>query len=303
MIIQRYQLFRQADLVGKLDQRLAPLGLLDLFRALQQRFQISELIDQQGGGLDPDPGRTRHVVDTVPRQRLNIDHPFRPDAELGLHPFAINPVVLHRVEHFHAAAHELHQVLVGTDDRAAPPGLARLTGQRGDDVIGFVVFLLKTGDVEGARGLACQRKLRHQVFGRGRTVGLVKIVEIVSERLARMVEHHRHMGRRIGALVVLDLLEQHVAKARDGPDRQPVGLSRQGRQRMIGAEDEGRAVHQMQMMPFAECHVPPSSLTRGLCVARGRGFGEGQAGLAACRKIATKNSTEAVTTKPCQMVL
>jgi hypothetical protein len=39
----------------------------------------------------------------------------------------------------------------------------------------------------------------------------------------------------------------------DRPHRQAVGLARQRRQRVIGAEDIGRAVDQMKVVALAEC--------------------------------------------------
>jgi hypothetical protein len=163
--------------------------------------------------------------------------------------------VLHRVEHLDPAADQLHQVLVGRDDRHPPPGLARLAGQRGDDVVGLEALQFLAGDVEGPRRLAGQRDLRAQILGHLVAVGLVEVVKVVAERVAALVEDHRRMGRRIGPVIVLDDLVQHVAKARHRPDGQPVGFARQRRQRVIGAEDERRPVDQMQMMPLAECHV------------------------------------------------
>ncbi len=65
--IELHQPLRHADLLGMLDQRLPPLGLLDLLGARQQRLQIAELVDQQRRGLDPDARRAGHVVDAVAR--------------------------------------------------------------------------------------------------------------------------------------------------------------------------------------------------------------------------------------------
>ena len=67
-----------------------------------------------------------------------------------------------------------------------------------------------------------------------------------------MVEDHRNMGRRIGTFVVLDLLEQHVAKPRDRTDGQPVGFARQRRQRVVGAKDKGGAIDQVEVTAFAK---------------------------------------------------
>ena len=267
-VIQRHQLLRQPDLVGEFDQGLAALGLLDLFGPGQKRVQVAVFIDQQGRRLHPDPRRAGDVVDAVARQRLHIDHPFGADAEFCLDTLAVDAQVLHRIQHLDPAADQLHQVLVGTDDRAAPPGLARLPGQCGDDVIGLVSLKLEAGDVEGAGRLAGQGDLRAQVFGHLVPVGLVEVVDIVAERVRSLVEHHRRMGRRIGAGVPLDHPEHHVAESADRPDGQAIGFPCQRRQRVIGTEDERRSVHQMQVMSLAECHVSPLSRVSGYVLAR-----------------------------------
>ena len=54
-----------------------------------------------------------------------------------------------------------------------------------------------------------------------------------------MIKDHGDMGGRIALPVVLDIAEQHVAKARNRPDGQAIRFARQGGQRVIGAKDEG----------------------------------------------------------------
>ena len=63
-------------------QRLAPLRLLDLAGAGQQRVEVAVLADQLRRGLDADAGRAGDVVDRVAGQRLHVDHPVGADAEL-----------------------------------------------------------------------------------------------------------------------------------------------------------------------------------------------------------------------------
>ena len=128
-----------------------------------------------------------------------------------------------------------------------PPAAARLRGIGGDDVVGLPALHLDRGDVVGAGGGAGQRELRHQLLGRRRPVRLVLGVDLVAEGLARIIEDHRHVGRRVVALQVLGQLEQHVAEADDAADRQPVGLARQLRQGVKGAENVARAVDEKQM--------------------------------------------------------
>ena len=250
--IQLHQPLRDADLVGEVDQGLAALGLLDLAGIGQQVFQIAIFVDQQRRRLDPDSRRAGDVVDRIARQRLNIDDTVGADAEFLLDLVGADLLALDRVEHDHAAADQLHQVLVRTDDRRPSAGLARMAGQRGDDVVGLVAFDLDTGDVEGPRRLARQRELRPQLLGQGRAVGLVVRVDVVAEGLGTVIEDHRDMGRRIAALGVLHVFPQHVAEPGHRTDGQPVGFAGQGRQRVEGAEDEGRSVDQVKMVALAE---------------------------------------------------
>ncbi len=249
---ERHQLARQPDLVGEVDQGLAALGLGDFLGPGQQSVEIAELVDQQRRRLHPDPGRARNVVDAVAGQRLHVHHMLGADPELLDHLLGADAAVLHDVEHLDTAAHQLHQVLVRGDDRDGPARLARLLGVGGDDVVGLEALHLDAGQVEGARRLADQRELRAQVFRRLGPLGLVGGVERVAERVGGMVEDHRHVGGRVGALGVLDHLEDHVAEARHRAYRQPVRLARQRRQRMVGAEDEARSVDQVQPASRAE---------------------------------------------------
>ena len=62
LVVEQHQLPRDPCLLGILDQRLAPLRLLDLAGALEQRFQIAIFADQLRRGLDADAGHAWHVV-------------------------------------------------------------------------------------------------------------------------------------------------------------------------------------------------------------------------------------------------
>ena len=68
-----------------LDQVLAPLGLLDLFGALQQSVEVAIVVDELRRSLDPDAGHARHIVGAVAGERLHVDHPLRPHAETLMH--------------------------------------------------------------------------------------------------------------------------------------------------------------------------------------------------------------------------
>ena len=197
--------------------------LLDLLGAAQQRFEIAVFGDELGGGLDADAGHAGHVVDAVAAQRLHLDDLVGADAEFLLDLGRADPLVLEAVEQADVIVlDQLHQILVGRHDGhlAAFGAGQRCVG--GDQIVGLVALLLDGGNGKGTGGQPRQRKLRHQVLGGRRALGLVFGVEVVAEGLAGIIEDHRHMGRLVVALHVLGEFVEHRAKARDGADRQPV---------------------------------------------------------------------------------
>ena len=130
----------------------------------------------------PMPGAPGTLSVRVADQRLRVDHLVGPDAELLHHRFGAERAVLHRiVELDHVLDDELHQILVGRDDLhrgAGARGLARIGG---DQIVGFEAAHFDARQIEGARGVADQRKLRDEVFRRRRAMRLVFGIELVAE--------------------------------------------------------------------------------------------------------------------------
>ena len=133
---QRHQLARDARLVGVLDQVVAPLGRLHRRRRGQHAVEVAELVDELRRALRPDARHAGHVVGRIADQRLHVDHLVRRDAELLHHLGRADRLLLDRVQHLHAGADELHQVLVGRHDgrpgrrRRWPPWHRRRSGRR-----------------------------------------------------------------------------------------------------------------------------------------------------------------------------
>ena len=248
VVVQRHEPLRDAGLFGEFDQVLPALLLLDFGRAGQQRFEIAIFGDELGRRLDADAGDARHIVDRVARERLDVDDLVRRHAEFLQHLGLAHLAVLHRVIKGNAGADELHQVLVGGDDAAGGAGLHRLAGIGGDEVVRLVVLLLDAGDVEGAGGLADQAELRAEIGRRIRPLGLVLRVDVVAEGLGGVIEDHREVGGLLAGVGLLQELPQHVAEALDRADGKPVRLARQGRERVIGAENIPRAIDQIEMV-------------------------------------------------------
>ena len=114
VILEGHELQRQARLIGKFQEVLAPLGLLNLTGAGQQGFQVPIFIDQLRRGLDADPRNARDIVGGIPGQRLDLHHLVRAHAEF-LHHFGVaDPAIADRVAHGDAIGigDQLHHVLV-----------------------------------------------------------------------------------------------------------------------------------------------------------------------------------------------
>ena len=256
IFLQRDQDPAEPRHLGLLDQAVAQLGWLHLGRGGQGGLQAAMLLDQLGGRLRTDPADAGNVIDRIPHQRQDIADQLGRHAELFLHFGHTDANVLHRIEHVDtgfaalampARADQLHQVLVGRNDGYVPAALGRGAGIGGDQVIGFQPLLLDARQAEGAGGIADQRELRLQVLGRRRSVGLVLIVDLVAKALATGVQDHRQVGWAIGFVQIIGQLPQHGRVAIDRADRHALRVG-QRRQAVIGAEDIGRSVDQVEML-------------------------------------------------------
>ena len=242
--IEGDELLRQPRPLGILDQRLAPLLLLDLGRTREQRFKVTVFADELRRGLYPDAGHAGHVVGRIADQGLHLDHLLRRHAEFLDHLRDANPAILHRVVHEDAVVHELHQVFVGGHDGRVSAGLAGEPHIGRNQVVGLEADLLQAGQVEGAYRFADEGKLRAQVVWRLGAIGLVLGIHLVAERPLRFVEHDRQVGWPLLRLHVAQELPQHVAETQHGIDLQAVRFPVKRRQCVIGAEDVGRSVDQ-----------------------------------------------------------
>ena len=259
---QRHQLLRDADALDILwvGQRLAPFRLLDLACSRQQRFEIAIFENELRRGLDADAGRAGHVVGRISRERLDVDHLVRPEAEILDHfrrtEAPLLAVAGSRVVHRHPRLDELHQVLVGRDDQYVGARFARLAGIGRDEVVGLVAVLLDRDHAEGSHGFAHQRKLGHEIGRRVGAVGLVGRIDLAPERILRLVENDRQMGRLDPRRSVADELEKFGRKQPHRPHRQPVGavivLLILPDRLEIGAEDERRTVDEEHMVAGAD---------------------------------------------------
>ena len=217
--------------------------MLDLLGPRQHGLQVAVFGDQLGRRLDADAGDTGHVVGRIPGQGLHLDHLVGADAEFLHHLLGPDFAALHGVQHDHAVADQLHQVLVRRDDGDLGAGFLGLTGIGGDQVVGLEAVHVDAGDAEGRGRLADEGELGNQFVRRRRPVGLVFGIDVAAKGLAGAVEHHRHVvGVGIG-----DKLHHHAREAEDRIDRRPVGAGHR-RQGMEGAEDETGTVDQEDVL-------------------------------------------------------
>jgi hypothetical protein len=193
---------------------------------VEQRLDAAVGVDQFGGDLLADAGHAGHVIGGIAPERLNVHDLVRADAEFLFHRLAADQRAVHRVHHLDPLADQLHQVLVGRDDRDLDALLPRGGDIAGDDVVGLVAAFLDAGNVEGAHGLARERDLRAQVLRHFRAVGLVLGINLVAEGLARRVEDHRQPVALGG---VAQQLHQHVGEAVNREGRRPVRARHRGR--------------------------------------------------------------------------
>ena len=269
VLLQLHQTAREAGHVGLLDQAVAQLAGFHGGGCGEGALQRAVFLDQLGGGLGADAANAGDIVGAVAHQGQHIADQIRPDAEFFDDFRGADADVFHGIQHVgaravRADADQLHQVLVAGDDGDVPAlagGLARVGG---DDVVGLQPLFLDTGQAEGAGGVANQGELGDQVLGRRRTVRLVFRVHVVAERFARFVEDYRQMGRAVRLVQVLGQFPQHRRIAINRADGGAGGVG-QRRQAVIGAENIGRAINQIEMRANGGC------FGRGF----GRGFGHG----------------------------
>ncbi len=207
--------------------------------------------DQSGRGFWADAVNAGNIVDGIAHQREHIAELFGRDTEFFLDLGRAQPHVLHRVEHVDRAAmrvaDQLHQILVRTDDGDVPAPLRRLDRIGGDDIVGFQPGLFDAWQRERASGVADQRELRAQIFGGIGALGLVFGIDIVAEALRILVEDHRQMGRAVLLIELVGKLPQHGRIAINRAHRRALRIGERG-QAVIGAEDIGRAIDEIEML-------------------------------------------------------
>ncbi len=203
------------------------------------------VVDQLGRRLLPDARHPRQVVGGVAAQRrvlrvvARVDTGALPDPGL-----VVEDVVAHAaavVQHPHVGIlDQLVRVAVTRHDDHVLVAVARLGGQRGDDVVGLEAGDLQDRDVEGRHHLAHEPHLLAEDVGSLLPTGLVVVEELVAERRLGTVEGD---GDAVGTMV-LEQVDQHRGEPEDGVRDLPGCGRHVRRQGEEGAVGERVAVDQ-----------------------------------------------------------
>ena len=277
VLFQCHEHAAEFSVCAMFEQAFLQLALLHAFRCVERGGQRAVFGDELAGRFRPDAEYAGDVVDRIAHQREYIAHEFRWHTEFLDDFVASDAGIFHRIEHidatacldarfeifFGALADQLHQVLVRTDNRDVPALSRRRAGIGCDHVVRFDVRFFNARQAEGARCVSNQRELWHQIFRRVGPIGLVLVVKIVAETVARLVEYHREMRRAVGFMKIIGQLPQHGGVTVNSANRRAFRVGQRGKA-MVGAEDIGRAVNEVEMW----------FVTHGGGLATGRPIGE-----------------------------
>ena len=205
------------------------------------------LDDQLRRGLGAHPRHARHIIDAVAHQREHVAQPLGSDAKFFNDVLGPDPPVIHRVEQIDPRLDQLHQILVGRYDRDAPPCRQRCLCITSDDVVGLKPLCLNAGNRKGACCVADHGELRDQILRGRRPVCLVLVVHVVSKRLRRGVEDHRHVGRPVRSGQLRCEPPQHRRVSIDRPDWLATDIGKR-RKPMISTKNIARTVNEVEMV-------------------------------------------------------
>ncbi len=125
VVLQRGEPLREPRRVGLFLERAARARRRDLAGVREQVLERSVLGDQLRGALLADPLHAGNVVGGIADQRAQVEHARGRNAEALLHLRRAVAASLHGVDQLDALRDELHQVLVGRQDRDAACRRAR----------------------------------------------------------------------------------------------------------------------------------------------------------------------------------
>ncbi len=167
------------------------------------------LCEPLGRRLGPDLGNAGYVVGRVADEGEVVDDLLGIDIELRFHAGAVERCIAHRVDERDRFIDELRHVLVARRDEHAMTFARSAAGERGDHVVGFHSLDSQHGQALRAQDREQRLHLRAQIIGHRRAMCLVLAEELITEGLARSIEHHGDARR----MLLVHELEQHVEHA------------------------------------------------------------------------------------------
>ena len=238
-----------------------PLGLAgNLLEVIVEPLQRAELLQQHRGGFRPDAGHAGNVVNLIPHQRHEVDHPVRRHAVALLHGLLIHdePVVVVWVVDFHPRPHQLQHILVARHQKHLHLGAGNPAPNGRQEILRLIALPLEDRDAQRPQQLLDDGQLRDERVRHGFALDLVALEPLVAERGLPRIEGDR---QRVGLLGLAQGV-QHHRKAVDRVGRAPIGR----RQRADGVEgpvSEGGSVNEEGPV---RCHLGTSG-GRDRCVA------------------------------------
>ena len=265
--IDRHQVLAAQDDVAIVQQRLTISFALHFFCVIERVLHRTKALDQLYRTLVADSGRAGNVIDGIAAQRHHVDYLLRRNAENLFHLSGVaDQVVLRRIQHADAVAHELEHVFVAGDHVHRMAGGIGLMRQRADDIVGLESRLFQNGNAICVQRAPDVRKLLRQIVRHLLAIGLVSAVSdlLVGLRLAVVLLHrcdclrlliakcrrsYVEDRRKVLRVEVVAQLVQHVDEDK-GSCRGNPGASRHRTLPLHGVicpEDEGHSVDQEDM--------------------------------------------------------
>ena len=210
----------------------------------QQRFEVAMFSDQLGRGLDADAGHARHIVDESPASACTSTT-LRAARRTSRSPRLRRCVLFFiGVDHGDAASTSCIRSLSDETITTSPPAsaAARIGG---DQVVGLEALQLEAGTLKARAASRISGNCGIRLRRRSGRWALYSAVDGVAEGLLALWS--KITARWVGSSSPLVSAEASTAccRSRDRADRQAVGLARQRRQGVEGAEDIARAVDEI----------------------------------------------------------
>jgi hypothetical protein len=200
---------RDSSSMGKFIAQILAHLAADFAGVRDQLIERLILIEPFGGGLRADAGDAGNVVRAVADQRQIVDDLFGKHVEFGLDAGAIEARIAHGVDSPMcgptSCAMSLSPVEISTSNPLRRPVSPACRSRRRLRRRRRAAAAVPWRRPRRSSGCTCERRSS----GMGCAMRLVLLEQIVAERAARRIEHHRDAIRRF----LLDHLVEHVEHA------------------------------------------------------------------------------------------